>query len=85
MAFLERLSQLVKQFGDENVVYFDESGFDKHSVRKHGWVLRGQKIFADVLGKREKRTNLIMGNGTDAGSRRKPSRGHATRPTLMNG
>lgn len=60
MAFLKRLSELVKRFGAENVVYFDESGFQKHSWRKHGWALRGEKIFADVPGKREKRTNLIM-------------------------
>lgn len=60
MDFLKRFSELVRRFGIENVVYFDESGFDRHSCRKHGWALRGQKIFADVPGKREKRTNLIM-------------------------
>jgi transposase len=60
MKFLRRFSELVKRFGIENVVCFDESGFDKHSCRKHGGTLRGQTIFADVPGRREKRTNLIM-------------------------
>ncbi len=60
MAFLKRLSELIRRYGTENVVYFDESGFEKYTYRKHGWARRGQKIFADVPGKREKRTNLIM-------------------------
>ncbi len=60
MAFLRRLSELIRRKGAENVVYFDESGFEKHSYRKHGWTRPGQKIFASVPGKREKRTNLLM-------------------------
>ena len=60
MDFLKRLSRLVKSRGADNVVYFDESGFEKHSYRKHGWTRPGRKIYASVPGKREKRTNLIM-------------------------
>jgi len=60
MNFLRSLWQLTKRYGQENIVYFDESGFEKHSYRKHGWALKGQKIYASVPGKREKRTNLIM-------------------------
>ena len=60
MGFLKRLSRLVKSRGAENVVYFDESGFEKHSYRKHGWIRKGQKIYANVPGKREKRINLLM-------------------------
>jgi len=60
MDFLKRLFRLVKSRGVENVVYFDESGFEKHSYRKHAWTRPGQKVYASVPGKREKRTNLIM-------------------------
>lgn len=60
MAFLGRLACLVKTRGTEAVVYFDESGFGKHSYRKHGWARRGQKVYASVPGKREKRINLSM-------------------------
>ena len=60
MKFLRRLSELSRRFGAENVVYFDESGFDAHSYRKHGWTRRGEKIYESVPGKREKRTNLLM-------------------------
>ena len=60
MDFLRSLWQLTRRYGQENIVYFDESGFEKHSYRKHGWTRKGQKIYANVPGKREKRTNLIM-------------------------
>lgn len=60
MCFLKRLSELSGRYGCENIVYFDESGFASHTYRKHGWTRRGAKIFADVPGKRGKRTNLIM-------------------------
>lgn len=60
MAYLRRIRELSRRFGLENIVYFDESGFDKHSYRRHGWARRGEKIFEKIPGKREKRTNLIM-------------------------
>lgn len=58
--FLQRLRKLIKKYGSENVVYFDESGFVSHMGRLSGWALRGKKLYADVKGKREKRTNLLM-------------------------
>lgn len=60
MRYLRSLWQLCKRYGEENIVYFDESGFEKHSYRKCGWAKRGEKIYASVPGAREKRTNLIM-------------------------
>lgn len=58
--YLRRLRKLIKKYGSENIVYFDESGFVSHKGRLSGWALSGQKIYADVQGKREKRTNLLM-------------------------
>lgn len=60
MVFLQTLRRLIPIYGSENVVYFDESGFKKHSYRMHGWALRGEKIYGDVSGNNRKCTNLIM-------------------------
>ncbi len=58
--YLARLRGFFKSHGKENIVYFDESGFDKHSYRPHGWAPRGQKIYGDVSGNNRKDVNLIM-------------------------
>jgi hypothetical protein len=58
--FLWRLRKLIKKYGSKNIVYFDESGFVSHKGRLSGWAPRGQKLYTDVKGKREKRTNLLM-------------------------
>lgn len=58
--YLKKLYKLTGKYGKENIVYFDESGFKANTGRLDGWARRGQKIYADVKGKREKRTNLLM-------------------------
>jgi hypothetical protein len=58
--YLARLRGLIKIFGKDNLVYFDESGFQKHSYRPHGWAVRGKKIYGDVSGNNRKDVNLIM-------------------------
>lgn len=58
--FLRNLRELIPKYGSKNIVYFDESGFAPHTYRPHGWAVRGQKIYGDVVGKREKKTNLLM-------------------------
>lgn len=58
--YAQRLQALVKKYGSENIVYFDESGFKAHTGRLSGWAQRGQKLYGDVQGKREKKTNLLM-------------------------
>lgn len=58
--FLRTLRHLIKDYGSENIIYIDESGFKAHCGRRDGWAMRGEKIFCDVPGKRGKTTNLIM-------------------------
>ena len=58
--FLRRLRKLIKKYGSDNVVYLDESGFKSYEGRSHGWAVRGRKIYGDVQGKRQSRTNLLM-------------------------
>lgn len=58
--FLRRLRALAKKYGSDNVVYFDESGFKGHTGRLSGWARKGRKLYCDVKGKREAKTNLLM-------------------------
>ena len=58
--YLIELDVLETQYGIENIIHFDESSFEAHTYRPHAWGLKGQKIYEDIHGKREKRTNLIM-------------------------
>ena len=58
--YLRALRILIKEYGSQNVVYFDESGFASHKGRLSGWAPMGQKLYTCVKGKREKRTNLLM-------------------------
>jgi transposase len=60
MKYLQTLRQWVQTNGSANVVYFDESGFEKHTHRPHGWAKRGQKVFGRISGNNRSRTNLIM-------------------------
>lgn len=60
MWFLRDLRHWVQRHGSANVVYFDESGFAKHSYRPHGWAKRGEKVFGKISGNNRKATNLIM-------------------------
>ncbi|MCK5519382.1 MAG: IS630 family transposase [Alphaproteobacteria bacterium] len=60
MVFLRELRRLIPLYDSENIVYFDESGFKKHSYRAHGWAVRGKKIYGDVSGNNYKCTNLLM-------------------------
>jgi putative transposase len=60
ITFLQSLCRLIPHYGADNVVYFDETGFQQHVTRTHGWAPRGQKIYGDVRGNNRKTTNLIM-------------------------
>lgn len=44
--YLARLRGYIKSHGKDNIVYFDESGFEKPSYRPHGWAVRGKKFTA---------------------------------------
>lgn len=59
--YLRALRHWVKENGSANLVYMDESGFEAHSYRPHGWAVRGAKVFGKITGNHKKgRTNLIM-------------------------
>lgn len=58
--YFRRLRALIKKYGSGNIVYCDESGFKAHTGRLSGWAVRGKKLYANVKGRREKKTNLLM-------------------------
>ena len=60
MVYLRDLRKLIPEYGSDNIIYFDESGFEKDVKRDAGWAERGRKIYQDVRGKLNPRTNLIM-------------------------
>ena len=60
MWFLQSLRQMMRKYGSQNIVYFDESGFASESYRPHGWACIGQKVFGRISGNNRKATNLIM-------------------------
>ena len=60
MYFLRALRKYIRDHGSDNIIYFDESGFVKHSSRLYGWAKRGDIIHDKVPGNNYQRTNLIM-------------------------
>ena len=60
IVFLRDLRIAIQKYGKENIVYFDESGFEERVVRLHGWAMRGTRIYGDIYGSKQRRTNLIM-------------------------
>ena len=76
-AYLRRLRKLICAYGSDNIIYFDESGFEEDVRRDAGWAERGTKIYSDVRGGKNLRTNLIMAQ------RRKSKKWLA--PILFNG
>ncbi len=57
---MRHLRKLIKKYGSKNVVYFDESGFEREFCPSHGWARIGRKIYGNFRGKWQKRTNLLM-------------------------
>lgn len=58
--YLRDLRLLIPVYGSDNIIYQDESGFEEDVCRTSGWAERGTKIYADVRGSKNPRTNLIM-------------------------
>jgi len=58
--YLRTLRMLIPEYGSDNIIYFDESGFEEDVRRDAGWAERGTKIYSDVRGGKNPRTNLIM-------------------------
>lgn len=60
MLYLRRLREIIQNKGSNNIVYFDESGFEKEAYRPHGWAPKGTKVHGDISGNNRRYENLIM-------------------------
>ncbi len=57
--YLRTLRQIIKDRRSENIVYLDESGFERTTHRVYGWGHRGKKVYGERSGKKRPRTSLI--------------------------
>ena len=46
--------------GIDSLVYVDESGFESHVYRSHGWAMAGNKVHGHRLGRDRRRTSLVL-------------------------
>ena len=53
--------EAVKVIPPASLVYVDESGIDQYLYREYAYSPRGEKVFAEISGKKFKRTNIISG------------------------
>ncbi len=74
--YLDDLSDASDEYGEENIVYFDESGFEEEVVRPHGWAPIGKKVHGEKSGSKRHRTNLIMAQSVS----NHPIVGHSNHP-----
>jgi transposase len=59
--YLRSLRALIPQYGKDNLVYIDESGFEQKAFNPYAWSPRGQKVYGDKTGNsKQGRTNLVM-------------------------
>jgi len=57
MSFLELIGTVPPQ----RLVYVDECGIDRYLYREYAYSIRGQKVVAQISGRKFKRTNIIAG------------------------
>ena len=58
--YLQALRTRVKRYGSQSLVYVDESGFDAHSLRPHGYAKIAQRVYGNCHGGYRKRTSLVL-------------------------
>jgi transposase len=51
----------IKAIPAERLVYVDECGVDKYLYREYAYALRGDKVVAQISGKKFKRANFVAG------------------------
>ena len=54
---------MVREIPPEKLVWVDETGIEEHLIRAYGRNKRGERLYADIPGKRVARTTLIAGYG----------------------
>jgi transposase len=57
----EKFTEVIEKTDESTICWVDQCGVDKYYNRSRGRALRGKRIYANVPGKRYKRTNIIAG------------------------
>lgn len=57
----EEFLEIISQIAPETIVYADEAGVDNRLFRAYARAPRGQKIYADIPGKKRERYSMIGG------------------------
>lgn len=52
------MDTLIKEYGEDNIYYQDESGFDEYFHRRYGYSLKGQKVYTQNSGRRYERQSI---------------------------
>jgi transposase len=53
--------QAIDNIDNSTICWVDQCGVDKHYHRRYGRALRGKRIYANIPGRKFKRTNIIAG------------------------
>ena len=54
-------AEKIKAISPESLVYVDESGIEEYLYREYAYAPRGEKVVAEISGKKFKRTNFAAG------------------------
>ncbi len=65
----EEFLEIISQIAPETIVYADEAGVDNRLFRAYARAHRGQKIYADIPGKKRERYSMIGGWMNNTNSR----------------
>ena len=49
------LFEQYRKLGEYNILYTDETGFDKYLYRERGWAKKGEKVFGKIFGRKFQR------------------------------
>ena len=58
---MDEFVEKIKTISPESLVYVDECGVDQYLYREYAYALRGQKVVAQISGKKFKRVNFAAG------------------------
>jgi transposase len=53
--------QAIENIDNSTICWVEQCGVDKHYHRRYGRALRGKRVYANIPGKKYKRTNIIAG------------------------
>ena len=58
---IAEFAEKIEAISPERLIYVDECGVDEYLYREYVYALRGQKVVAEISGKKFKRTNFAAG------------------------